>query len=225
MLSITYDLGQGEQTMGREVFSNGFGSAGIYGALADRLKGAAKAKPPAEKTRAISFYESVKVQISKEIEKANVELLQRGLPIIERVFVPSRLGKFSLSFGTSLLCHVDLTETKGRITKVLIGPPNNLEIARKEYVLNHGAVDVATGHDPERIAVEIVSCLMKGFGRVRFNAEFNLMPEPGGMSAPSIAAAWKHEPGCLACPGPGSAQRACGKADRRHTGYGRPSDR
>jgi hypothetical protein len=152
----------------------GSGYEGSYAALADWLKAAKQADLPAEKTPAVSFYESVKAQISKEIEKANVELSKRGLPIIQRIFLPSRFGKFSLTFGTSLLCYIDLEEAKERITAVIIGPPNNLEIARKEYDLNQRAVNVAAGHNHERIAAEIVSGLMiGGFDRVR------LEPEPG----------------------------------------------
>ncbi len=124
-----------------------------YGALADKLKGfreaakRAKKRPARHEIDPVAFYESVKAQIEQEAGKANIELRKRKLPIIERIFMPSFLGKLSLTFGTALLCNVDLQEAKGRITAVIVGPPNRLEISRKEYVINPGAVDQQASTD------------------------------------------------------------------------------
>jgi hypothetical protein len=95
----------------------------------------------------------VKIHAGNEIEKANAELRKRKLGIIERLFLPSYHGKLCLSFG-SLLCTADLQEAKGHVTAVITGPPNHQEISRKDFALNE--------HDPEQIAVAIVSGLLMG---------------------------------------------------------------
>ncbi len=149
-----------------------------YGALADKLKGSGEAVKSAHKRRVkhevdpVAFYESVKAQIEKEVGKANVELRKRDLPVIERIFMPGFLGKLSLTFDTALLCNVELQEAKGRITAVILGPPNRSEISRKEYLINPAvdqqasAIDeaekVAVGYSPDRIAAEVVSGLLMG---------------------------------------------------------------
>jgi hypothetical protein len=150
-----------------------------YGALADKLKVSGEAVTQANKRRArheiapAAFYESVKTQIEVEVEKANEELRKRGLPIIERIFMPSFLGRLSLTFGTALLCSVELQESKGRVRAVIFGPPNRDEIARKDFLLNPEAADlqgstmsevekVAVSYSPQRIAAEIVSGLLTG---------------------------------------------------------------
>ena len=150
-----------------------------YGALADKLKGSGEGVQRGHKRLAghgvdpVAFYESVKAQIEMEVEKANVELRKRDLPVIERIFMPGFLGKLSLTFDTALLCNVDLQEAKGRITAVILGPPNRCEISRKEYLINPAAVDplaraidkaekVAIGFSPDRIAAEVVAGLLMG---------------------------------------------------------------
>jgi hypothetical protein len=100
-------------------------------------------------------YERVKLHVNTEIEKANVEMRKRKLNTIERVFLPSYHGKLCLTVGSVLLCTVELQEAKGQIAAVISGPPNALEISRKEFPLIEGC-------DPERIAVEIVSGLIMG---------------------------------------------------------------
>jgi len=119
-----------------------------------------------------TFYQHVKQQVEEEVDKANVELRKRGLPVIERVFVPSSQGKVSLTFGTQFLCNVELNPARGRITALIIGPPNSAEIARKDFPLNQeggpqqSAIDNAEGslvvYSPHRIAAEIVSGLLAG---------------------------------------------------------------
>ena len=131
-----------------------------YGELADKLSSLRSHARPAQDppvgrgVTAAQVYENVKVHVSHEIEKANVELRKRRLTAIERLFLPSYQGRLCLSFG-SLLCTADLQEAKGQITAVISGPPNALEIARKEFPLGGDCV-------PEKIAEEIVSGLIMG---------------------------------------------------------------
>lgn len=148
-----------------------------YGVLADRISGSVQAGSPARKRLArngidpAAFYESVKAQVEEEVGKANEELRKRGLSTIERIFIPSFLGKLSLTFGTALLCSVELHESKGRVRAVIFGPPNRDEISRKDFFLIPEAADLqgspmsevekaAVGYSPQQIAAEIVSALM-----------------------------------------------------------------
>lgn len=150
-----------------------------YGALADKLKASGQAdKPEHERLAApgiapAAFYEKVKTLIEVEVEKANMELRKRGLPTIERIFLPSFLGKLSLTFGTAFLCNVALLESKGRISAIILGPPNRLEIARKEYLLYQDAAKhlspsidaktkIAIGYSADKVAAEIISALLTG---------------------------------------------------------------
>jgi hypothetical protein len=155
------------------------GAVTDYDALARKLKGMKKTGEPAGKKLAnygfdpVTFYQYVKAQVDEEVAQANVELRKQNLPTIERIFIPGFLGRLSLTFGTGLLCTVELHEAKGRIRAVIFGPPNRDEIARKDYLLNSEAVDfedssidkadkVAVGYSPHKIAAEIVSGLIMG---------------------------------------------------------------
>jgi hypothetical protein len=150
-----------------------------YGVLADRLSDLVQAGNPPCKSLArngfdpAEFYESVKIHVEDEVEKANVELRKRGLTTIERVFIPGFLGKLCLTFGTALLLSVELQETKGRIKAVIFGPPNRSEISKKEYFLGPHALqsrvvsieeygNIAVDCGPDEIAAEIVSGLLMG---------------------------------------------------------------
>jgi hypothetical protein len=132
-----------------------------YGELAQKLSNQRSLADSAQEAGAergvdaAAIYERVKVHASDEIEKANVELRKRKLAIIERLFVPSFRGRLCLTFGSELLCTVELQEPKGQIAAVISGPPNAREISRKEFLLIEGC-------DPEQIAVEIVSALLMG---------------------------------------------------------------
>ena len=131
-----------------------------YGELADKLNSRRSharltQQPQAERgVSAAQIYEHVKVLVSHEIEKANVELHKRRLALIERLFLPSYQGRLCLVFGSGMLCAADLHEAKGQITAVISGPPNAQEICRKDFPLNK--------FRPEQIAVEIVSGLLRG---------------------------------------------------------------
>jgi hypothetical protein len=129
-----------------------------YGELADKLKdrrSTARSGQDNQGINAAQVYERVKALVDHEIEKANVALRQRKLASIERLFLPTYHGRLCLSFGSELLCTVDLQEARGQITAVISGPPNAAEISRKEFPLG-GA------YGPEQIAVEIVSGLLMG---------------------------------------------------------------
>ncbi|MGB7266727.1 MAG: hypothetical protein WBC92_14505 [Terracidiphilus sp.] len=150
-----------------------------YDELADKLKGLQRGGEPARKKLAThgfdpaTFYKFVREQVEKEVDKANAELLKRKLPPIERVFMPSFQGKLSLTFGTGLLCNVELQASKGQVKAVIFGPPNRCEISRKLYILDPEAANlqpsrvsevekVAVGYSPQKIATEIVSGLLMG---------------------------------------------------------------
>ena len=148
-----------------------------YGVFADRLSDSVQAGSSARKRLArngidpAAFYESVKAHVEQEVGKANEELRKRGLSTIERIFIPGFLGRLSLTFGTALLCSVELNESKGRVRAVIFGPPNRDEIARKDFFLIPEAAALqnspfdeaqkaAVGYSPKQIAAEIVCALM-----------------------------------------------------------------
>ena len=132
-----------------------------YGELAQKLsnqRSRAQSAQDAETERGMGHaevYERVKLHVLDEIEKANVEMRKRKLDTIERVLIPSCRGKLCLTYGSRLLCTVELQEAKLQIAAVISGPPNALEISRKEF-------PIIKGCDPEQIAVEIVSGLLMG---------------------------------------------------------------
>jgi hypothetical protein len=132
-----------------------------YGELAQKLsiqRSRAQSAQEAEAERGMGHaevYERVKLHVLDEIEKANVEMRKRKLDTIERAFIPSCRGKLCLTYGSKLLCTVELQEAKLQIAAVISGPPNALEISRKEF-------PIIKGCDPEQIAVEIVSGLLVG---------------------------------------------------------------
>jgi hypothetical protein len=132
-----------------------------YGELAQRLSNQRSHAHSVEETAAgrelalADVYERVKLHVNTEMEKANVEMRKRKLNTIERIYMPSHRGKLCLTLGSQLLCTVELQEAKGQIAAVISGPPNAMEISRKEFPLIKGC-------DPARIAVEIVSGLLMG---------------------------------------------------------------
>jgi hypothetical protein len=132
-----------------------------YGALAEQLNvqqarvRRSQKQPAAHGANdARRIYERVRAVIDDEIEKANVELKKRKLATIERVRVPSYFGRLCLSFGSDVLCAVDLDEMQGEIIAVITGPPNAQELARKAFMLSEC--------QPEQIAEEIVAGLLAG---------------------------------------------------------------
>jgi len=132
-----------------------------YGELAQKLSNQRSHAQSAHEVAAergtslADVYGRVSFYVMNEMEKANMEMRKRKLNTIERVFMPSYRGKLCLTFGSELLCTVELQEAKELIAAVISGPPNAQEISRKEFLLFEGC-------DPERIAVEIVSGLLMG---------------------------------------------------------------
>lgn len=123
-----------------------------------------------------SFYQTVKAYLVAEINKANPELKKRGVPTLDRSFLPSFSGKFCFTFGMSLFCSVELDAQpeRHRIKAVITGPPNGNEVGRREYLFNRGGSEppsfraeegvgtIVTGLMPEQIAVDIVSSILSG---------------------------------------------------------------
>jgi hypothetical protein len=131
-----------------------------YGEMADKLSSQRSHARQAQKQgadggmTALQIYDRVKLLVGYEFEKANVELQKRKLATIERLFLPSYQGRLCLSFGSAFMCTADLHEARGQITAILLGPPNQQEISRKDFALHE--------YRPEQIAVEIVSGLLMG---------------------------------------------------------------
>jgi hypothetical protein len=152
-----------------------------YGKLADKAK-ALQRGAKADARQALSqqadpaeLYERVKALVLEEVEKANAELEKRKMALIERVLMPSYVGRLCLSFGTSFLCNVDYTANPEgcRIIASISGPPNGAEISHKEFLAvsespqrerleRLGEIPWAKGTSPQRIAVKIVSGLLAG---------------------------------------------------------------
>jgi hypothetical protein len=149
-----------------------------YSALAEKLKGSWQAEIPTAKSEARQgtglnvLFEDVKAQIIEEAKTANEELRKRRLATIDQVFVPAYRGKLSLSFGTALLCVVDLDANKARITSVIYGPPNREAISKREFLLGTGTAMPQSASDEDiettsltsrsgRIASEIVSEILE----------------------------------------------------------------
>ena len=145
-------------------------------ALQDAARGGGRRDEQLEYDPA-AFYTSVKSHLVNEINKANPELSKRGVPTLDRSFLPSFSGRFCFTFGISLLCSVELDDQPGRhrIKAVITGPPNGNEVGRREYLFNRGgpeppsfrteeggAITIVTGLRPEQIAVDIVSSLLSG---------------------------------------------------------------
>jgi len=146
-----------------------------YGKLADKLKSmrspvkAAPAPQGPPRMDPAAFYEMVKAHIVQEMEKANVELRKRRLGLIDRVFLPSFGSKLCLTYGSELLCTVDLQRERESITAVITGPPNAMELSKKEFLINEvgaqepagkGDPKIGAGYSPRRIAGEIISGLL-----------------------------------------------------------------
>jgi hypothetical protein len=119
------------------------------------------------------FFERVKAHIVEEMDKANAELRKRGAGTISRNYLPSYGGKICLTYGTYLLCCVELeAQAEGSSIKAVIsGPPNGYEIARKEYSVSQDA-SVVERHEskdggsvvavsgPDGVAADIISSIL-----------------------------------------------------------------
>ena len=126
----------------------------------------------------IVFFDGVKSYLVAEMHKANLELAKRGVATLDRSFSPSFSGRFCFTFGTSLLCSVELDSKQleqPRIKAVISGPPTGGEIGRREYLFNQDAPEhqsfradasggsmIVTGLNAEDTAVDIISCILTG---------------------------------------------------------------
>jgi hypothetical protein len=150
-----------------------------YGKLAEKAKavqqrlGKEVSVAPPDDPR--ELYEKVKNHVLEEVSKANVELGKRKMPLIERVLSPSYAGRLCLSLGVSLICNVDYTASPEgcRVTAIISGPPNGMEISRKQFLAvggsaqrrgteGAGKIPLLQGETPQPIAVAIVSGLLAG---------------------------------------------------------------
>jgi len=127
------------------------------------------------KAGAFAFFEKVKSNIVKEMNTANAELRKRKAAYIERNHLPEFDGEIFLTYGTHLLCRLRLELRGGRyrIAAVISGPPNGLDLSRKEYPCNFDAHAEHAHHDetghrpaigiaPEQIAVDIICGILRG---------------------------------------------------------------
>jgi hypothetical protein len=127
------------------------------------------------KACAYAFFDQVKNNVFKEMETANVELRKRKASLIERNHLPAFDGEIFLTYATHLLCRVRLELRGGRyrIAAVISGPPNGMDLSRKEYPCNidghtehadreETRYHPAIGNTPEQIAVEIVCGILRG---------------------------------------------------------------
>lgn len=133
-------------------------------------------RPGAKEHDPVAFFDGVKSHLVAEIHKANLELGKRGVATLDRSFSPSFSGRFCFTFGTSLLCCVELGAKTGqpRIRAIISGPPTGGEIGRREYVFNQGTPEpasfradesagvIVTGLNPEDTAIDIISSILSG---------------------------------------------------------------
>lgn len=133
-------------------------------------------KPEVKEQDPVIFFDSVKSYLVAEMHKANAELGKRGVATLDRSFSPSFSKRFCFTFGTSLLCSVELDTRpyQPRIKAIISGPPTGGEIARREYVFNQRAQEpesfradesagvIVTGLNAEDTAIDIISSILSG---------------------------------------------------------------
>jgi hypothetical protein len=121
------------------------------------------------------FFQRVTTQINEEMNKANIELIKRGVPAISRNHLPNFDGVVFLVFGAGGLCRVEL-EAHPRVSKIkaiICGPPNGNELSRKEFFFGQeiSASQSPTtelgeyrivGAAPQEIAQEIIAGIVIG---------------------------------------------------------------
>ncbi|HZP05900.1 MAG TPA: hypothetical protein VFB43_13450 [Terracidiphilus sp.] len=154
-----------------------------YAKLAERARALQDAaagitsKPEVKEQDPVVFFDSVKAYLVAEMHKANAELGKRGVATLDRSFSPSFSKRFCFTFGTSLLCSVELdvrTYQPPRIKAIISGPPTGGEIGRREYVFNQRAQEpesfradesagvIVTGLNAEDTAIDIISSVLSG---------------------------------------------------------------
>ena len=133
-------------------------------------------KPEVREQDPLIFFDNVKSHLVAEIHKANAELGKRGVATLDRSFSPSFSKRFCFTFGTSLLCSVELDSRAYQplIRAIISGPPTGGEIGRREYVFNQRAQEpesfradqsagvIVTGLNAEDTAIDIISSILSG---------------------------------------------------------------
>jgi hypothetical protein len=121
------------------------------------------------------FFQRVTTNLNEEMNKANVELLKRGIEPISRNHLPNFDGIVFLVFGIGFMCRVELEAQPrvSRIKAIICGPPNGQESSRKEFSFGQeflpgsspnaaqGAMR-SVGLTPQEIAQEIIAGIVIG---------------------------------------------------------------
>jgi hypothetical protein len=121
------------------------------------------------------FFERVTANLNEEMNKANAELIKRGIEPISRNHLPNFDGIVFLVFGIGYMCRVELDSQSGmsRVKASICGPPNGHELSRKEFFFGQGAPSFASpnaepgpvrfaGPTPQEIAQEIIAGIVIG---------------------------------------------------------------
>jgi hypothetical protein len=121
------------------------------------------------------FFQRVTAEINEEMNKANAELLKRGMDAISRNHLPNFDGIVFLVFGAGFMCRVELEVQLrvSRIKAIICGPPNGNEVSRKEFFFGQevsasdspnaerGGLRIV-GPSPQEIAQDIIAGIVVG---------------------------------------------------------------
>jgi hypothetical protein len=121
------------------------------------------------------YFTQVTSHLNEEMNKANVELLKRGVDIISRNHLPGFDGVIFLSFTIGYMCRVELDAQPrmSRIKAIISGPPNGYEVSRKEFFFGQEASPSSSpnaekavlqivGPTPQEVAQEIIAGIVIG---------------------------------------------------------------
>jgi hypothetical protein len=121
------------------------------------------------------YFQRVASYLNEEMNKANVELLKRGVDAISRNHLPSFDGVIFLSSGIGYMCRVELDAQPrvSRIKAIISGPPNGYELSRKEFFFGQEASPSSSpnaekavlrivGPTPQQVAQEIIAGIVIG---------------------------------------------------------------
>jgi hypothetical protein len=121
------------------------------------------------------FFQRVTTNLNEEMNKANVELLKRGIDPISRNHLPNFDGVIFLVFGIGFMCRVELDAQPrvSRVKAIICGPPNGHELSRKEFFFGQEASPSRSpnaekgglrlvGPTPQEIAQDIIAGIVIG---------------------------------------------------------------
>ena len=121
------------------------------------------------------FFQQVTTHLNEEMNKANVELLKRGIVPISRNHLPNFDGIIFLVFGIGFMCRVELEAQPrvSRIKAIICGPPNGQELSRREFLFGQETPPSSSpiaetrasrivGPTPQEIAQEIIAGIVIG---------------------------------------------------------------